>query len=106
MTTAVTERAVTEEAQRRTWPHSSGGWWAVGLSVAALACWLVLAITGWWGMVAVATVVTVAAIVVDMMCLSRWDDSILTMLAAAGTALLALVLIVTLVGTIATTRLG
>jgi hypothetical protein len=39
-------------------------------------------------------------------CLWRWDDSSLDLLAAASTALVALILTVTLVGAIATMRLG
>jgi hypothetical protein len=50
--------------------------------------------------------VTLLALCVNIGCLWRWDDSSLNLLAAASTALVALLLIMTLVGAIATIHLG
>jgi hypothetical protein len=74
--------------------------------VAALVAWVAVPATGLWGIVLVATVVTILALVVDMTCLWRWDDSSLDLLASAGTALLTLILIVTVLVAVATSRLG
>ena len=78
----------------------------MGISAAALVAWLALPVTGWWAIVLVASALTVVAIVVDMTCLSRWDQSSLDVLAGACTALLALILLLALVAASATTRLG
>jgi hypothetical protein len=94
----MTEVGVTEEARTRWWPHSSGGWRAVGLSAATLACWVAVPIFTVvtrvpgaedivpWALVGVAALVNVVAIVVNLLCLGRrWDRSILNVLATAGT---------------------
>jgi hypothetical protein len=83
-----------------------GGWWAVGISGATLVAWLAIPIMGWWAMALVAGCLTFLALCIDFECLWRWDDSSLNLLAAAGTALVTLILIVTLVGAVATMRLG
>ena len=57
-------------------------------------------------MALVAGCMTLLALCVNIGCLWRWDDSSLNLLAAASTALVALLLIVTLVGAIATIHLG
>jgi hypothetical protein len=106
MTMHATRAVAIERTPRWTWPHSVGGWWAVGISVATLVAWLALPITGWWAMALVAGCVTLLAVCVNIGCLWRWDDSSLNLLAAASTALVALLLIVTLVGAIATIHLG
>jgi hypothetical protein len=108
---SMTEVRVTEDTRTRLWPHSSGGWWAVGLSAATLACWLAVPITTVvtrvpgaedfvpWVLVGVAALVNAVAIVVDLLCLRRrWDQSILNVLAAVGTVGLALLIIAMVVG--------
>jgi hypothetical protein len=57
-------------------------------------------------MARVAGFLTLLALCVDFGCLWRWDDLSLNLLAAASTALVALLLILTLVAPIATIHLG
>jgi hypothetical protein len=83
-----------------------GGWWAAGISATTLVAWLALPITGWWAVALVAGGLTLLALCVDLGCLWRWDDSRVDLLAAASTALVALLLILTLVAAISTIKLG
>ena len=107
MTMNTTRAAVPAPASHGwTWPHSVGGWWAVGISAAALLAWVAIAVMGWWAMALAAAGVTLVALCVDIGCLWRWDDSSLDLLAAGSTALVAVILIAALVGTLGTMRLG
>ena len=111
----MTEVRTTQDSRTRLWPHSSGGWWAVGVSAATLACWLAVPIATVvtrepgaedvvnWVFIGVAALVNAVAIVVNLLCLRRrWDRSILNVLAAAGTVGLALLIIAMVVGDFST----
>lgn len=106
MTMSTTRAVVPAPAHGWTWPHSAAGWWAVGISAAALLAWAAIAIMGWWAMALAAAIMTLLAVCVDIGCLWRWDDSSLDLLAAASMALVTVILGAVLVGALATMRLG